>query len=155
MSWLVGSAVIEIYFNFLRHFFFISIKTKTELRKIHAHEFLFQQTDFGEMTSLLAWPFLTQLLIQFWCTASWWLFSKTHRGWEVMFLGYSNYGRMVWRNYWKAMMKCQEHCGFIRKMPNSANSGWKIRLLLLFCTPEGEISQLKHSVLGVPCWAFS
>lgn len=59
---------------------------------------------------------------------------------------------MVWRNYWKAMMKGWEHCGFIKKMPNSANSVWKIRLPFLFWAPEeGENSQLKHSVLGVPC----
>lgn len=50
------------------------------------------------------------------------------------------------------MMKGQERCGFIKKMPNSANSAWKIRLPFLFWAPEEvENSQLKHSVLGVPC----
>lgn len=57
-----------------------------------------------------------------------------------MFLGYSDQGGMVWRNYWKVVMKGQEYCGFIRKMLNSVNSVWKIRLLFLFQVLEEENS---------------
>lgn len=45
-----------------------------------------------------------------------------------------------------------EACGFIKKMPSSANSVWTIRLsLLLWALEEKENRQLKHSILGIPC----